>query len=134
MKNLLLIAFISLLSLNCFAQNETSPLQKNHEIKINVLTTAMGNPEFSYEYIPGKKLGLGFSISYLNNDYFTLNDNVDKTLLLIPYMRLYMTQKKGRGFFIEAYGAIFSDNNKVVLGGGSSLGGKFALSKKRLAL
>ena len=91
MKKLISI-FAVFCSTLAFSQSE------NNEFKVNILYTAIGMPELSYERLISDNSSLGASVA------FSLDKKKDMDLRFsfTPYYRMFFGQKKAAGFFIEA--------------------------------
>jgi len=129
---------ITILAVFCstlaFSQSE------NNEFKVNILYTAIGMPELSYERLISDNSSLGASVA------FSLDKKEDMELRFsfTPYYRMFFGQKKAAGFFIEAnsivvnyidstyyYGNSTTYNTKTGFGLGAAAGAKF-LTKNNL--
>lgn len=143
MKKFVLISLLLMSSWVSYAQKTDSlknSIQKdaeaigqggNNELKFNVLFTALGMPEFTYERIIKNNAAIGLSVLLgTQNDF-------DFKLGITPYYRWYFGRKKANGFFIEANtSAISATGDKydefnryisqhVVFGIGAAAGIKF---------
>ena len=88
-----------------------APTQLN-EVKLNLGTTIFGLfPEISYERILSEDFSLGASAG------ISLGDDYIQDFAITPYARWFFggsslnLQKYGAGFFIEANGSVFSQEN-----------------------
>lgn len=119
-KLILLFAIFSVITLN--AQETEKPVSKN-EVKLNLGYLLLGLPELSYERILNDDSSVGMSVA------FSIDSDVDINYMLTPYYRFFFGKKPSAGFFIEANGAVFSEEyyskNEVGAGLGVALGGKF---------
>ena len=91
MKNLITILALTS-SVLAYSQSE------NNELKVNILYTALGAPELSYERILSDNSAIGASLAFSIDS----KDNMDLSFGLTPYYRMFFGQKKAAGFFIEA--------------------------------
>lgn len=136
MKNLL-IALCLLSTLSLFGQIDYSA--KKNEIKFNLATLVLGNPEIAFEHIVSPYSGLGL---YAN---FNIDNNRINSYDFMSgfYYRLYVSGKDATGFFIEPALSILKEsyteynlNNSMksvgIWGGGPSLalGGKLLIKEK----
>ena len=87
---------ITILAVFCstlaFSQSE------NNEFKVNILYTAIGMPELSYERLISDNSSLGASVAFSLDK----KEDMDLRLSFTPYYRMFFGQKKAAGFFIEA--------------------------------
>lgn len=97
---------------------------KANEVKLNLATTIFGSyPEISYERILDSDMSVGASVGVgLGEDYLS-NFN----LALMPYFRWFFggshaaLQKYGAGFYLEANGAVYSQDYDAYEGGYDSV-------------
>lgn len=75
-----------------FSQSE------NNEFKVNILYTAIGMPELSYERLISDNSSLGASVAFSLDK----KEDMDLRFSFTPYYRMFFGQKKAAGFFIEA--------------------------------
>jgi len=135
-KNFTLVLFC-LLTILTYSQ-ETKPKLPTHELRLNLLYTAVGLPEISYEKIINNESSYGVSFA------FSLDSYIDLNYIILPYYRHYFSKKRAAGFFIEAnaslgsfkgsfYGYLSDDGryygsdvgNRTGAGLGFSIGQKF---------
>lgn len=103
----------------------------SNELKLNLLFTALGLPEITYERIINDASGLGASVLVgTTNDF-------DFKFGFTPYYRLYFGGRRANGFFIEgslsaisATGTKYDVNNQLItshvsFGVGAAVGAKF---------
>lgn len=91
MKKLItILAFIC--STLAFSQSE------NNEFKVNILYTAIGMPELSYERLISDNSSVGASVAFSLDK----KEDMDLRFSFTPYYRMFFGQKKAAGFFIEA--------------------------------
>ena len=87
---------ITILAVFCstfaFSQSE------NNEFKVNILYTAIGMPELSYERLISDNSSLGASVAFSLDK----KEDMDLRFSFTPYYRMFFGQKKAAGFFIEA--------------------------------
>ena len=138
MKKFIIFFVVLLISISAFSQQRTRSFMgwhlakdapdKLNEVKLNLSTTIWGLfPEVSYERILGEDFSLGASAGInLNSDNYPLN------FAFTPYARWFFggsstnLQKYGAGFFIEANGSLFSnDESDFGAGLGLALGWKY---------
>ena len=91
MKKLITI-FAVFCSTLAFSQSE------NNEFKVNILYTAIGMPELSYERLISDNSSLGASVAFSLDK----KEDMDLRFSFTPYYRMFFGQKKAAGFFIEA--------------------------------
>ncbi len=109
MKKLTTI-FTLVISVFAFSQTE------NNEFKINILYTAIGIPELSYERLISDNSSLGASVA------FSLDKKEDMELRFSfsPYYRMFFGQKKAAGFFIEANSIIVNYVDTIYYNGSTN--------------
>jgi hypothetical protein len=87
---------ITILAVFCstlaFSQSE------NNEFKVNILYTAIGMPELSYERLISDNSSVGASVAFSLDK----KEDMDLRFSFTPYYRMFFGQKKAAGFFIEA--------------------------------
>ena len=87
---------ITILAVFCstlaFSQSEYN------EFKVNILYTAIGMPELSYERLISDNSSLGASVAFSLDK----KEDMDLRFSFTPYYRMFFGQKKAAGFFIEA--------------------------------
>ena len=133
MKKLITILAV-ICSSRAFSQSE------NNEFKVNILYTAIGMPELSYERLISDNSSLGASVA------FSLDKKEDMhwRFSFTPYYRMFFGQKKAAGFFIEANSIVvnyvdtyngstntYETKTGLGLGLGAAAGAKF-LTKNNL--
>ena len=91
MKKLITI-FAVFCSTLAFSQSE------NNEFKVNILYTAIGMPELSYERLISDNSSVGASVAFSLDK----KEDMDLRFSFTPYYRMFFGQKKAAGFFIEA--------------------------------
>ena len=115
-----------------FSQSE------NNEFKVNILYTAIGMPELSYERLISDNSSLGASVAFSLDK----KEDMDWRFSFTPYYRMFFGQKKAAGFFIEANsivvnyvdtynGSTNTYETKTGFGLGAAAGAKF-LTKNNL--
>ena len=127
---------ITILAVFCstlaFSQSE------NNEFKVNILYTAIGMPELSYERLISDNSSLGASVAFSLDK----KEDMDWRFSFTPYYRMFFGQKKAAGFFIEANsivvnyvdtynGSTNTYETKTGFGLGAAAGAKF-LTKNNL--
>ncbi len=112
MKKTLLVILIFLSFLSVKAQNEANenPYQKNNEIKVNVLGPLMGAFQATYERHLNSKSSLGISYFYVFNN----TENEDLNYSISPYYRRYFGKKYAAGFFLEGFTMLTSIDGKKI--------------------
>jgi len=126
-KNFTLVLFC-LLTILTYSQ-KTKPEVLNNELRINLLYTALGLPEFAYEKILDDESSIGVSMA------LSVDTSTNLNYLIIPNYRHYFGKKRAAGFFMEANAAIFSEDTYFIrqtrtgFGMGMALGGKFVTAK-----
>ncbi len=93
-----------------FSQSE------NNEFKVNILYTAIGMPELSYERLISDNSSLGASVAFSLDK----KEDMDLRLSFTPYYRMFFGQKKAAGFFIEANSIIINYVDTIYFDGTSS--------------
>lgn len=93
-----------------FAQSE------NNEFKVNILYTAIGMPELSYERLISDNSSLGASVAFSLDK----KEDMDLRLSFTPYYRMFFGQKKAAGFFIEANSIVINYVDTIYFDGTSS--------------
>ena len=87
---------ITILAVFCstlaFSQSEIN------EFKVNILYTAIGMPELSYERLISDNSSVGASVAFSLDK----KEDMDLRFSFTPYYRMFFGQKKAAGFFIEA--------------------------------
>jgi hypothetical protein len=128
-----------LFSMSIFAQSEKDEKHKN-ELKLNIPTSIGGYIDGSFERLLNDEAAMGVSIG------FSLEDDIDYKLSIVPYYRFYFGKKRAAGFFVEANGSLYLEeyetpttlmndmiiiNSKSTFGAGlgMAIGGKFINSK-----
>ena len=91
MKKLITI-FAVFCSTLAFSQSEIN------EFKVNILYTAIGMPELSYERLISDNSSVGASVAFSLDK----KEDMDLRFSFTPYYRMFFGQKKAAGFFIEA--------------------------------
>lgn len=112
----------------------SEPLQQlgDNEFKVNILYTALGVPELTYERLLNDNSGLGLSMGFAVEG----PEDMEYRFGVTPYYRMYFGYKKASGFFIEANAASITyvdqymyDTNETQtqtsFGLGAAVGGKF---------
>jgi len=99
-KNSTLFLFC-LLTILAYSQETKSKLP-THELRLNLLYTAVGLPEISYEKIINNESSYGVSFAFSVDSYIDLN------YIILPYYRHYFSKKRAAGFFIEANASLGS--------------------------
>lgn len=124
MKKFIILAFIGFFS---FAFTQTSeevaqssaPLNQmgNNEVKVNILYSALGIPEITYERLLNDNSAVGLSVG------FSVEKPEDMAYRygITPYYRMYFGFKKASGFFIEANGILLGHSYDEYDGTGASL-------------
>jgi hypothetical protein len=79
-------------------------LQGNNEIKLNILYSILGSPEFTYERIITNKSSIGIAAFIRVFSPVGMDFNSGFT----PYFRRYFGVKKASGFFLEAHGSVLA--------------------------
>ena len=87
------------------SQQPDSADSANNEIKVNLLTTLLEFPEFSYERITGDNTSVGMSLG------FALNDEIGLRFGALPYFRMYFGEGHARGFFVELNAAVITERD-----------------------
>lgn len=146
MKKLSVIVFALLVGSSIYAQREGYNFEENklNELKINLGTTIFGLfPEISYERVLDSDISVGASLGAGSSS----NDSYSQNFAFTPYFRWHFggnrksMRKPASGFFIEANGSLFSQeqnsydygndtfysntNNKFGAGMGLALGWKY---------
>jgi len=93
-----------------FSQSE------NNEFKVNILYTAIGMPELSYERLISDNSSLGASVAFSLDK----KEDMDLRLSFTPYYRMFFGQKKAAGFFIEANSIVINYVDTIYFDGTSS--------------
>lgn len=93
-----------------FSQSE------NNEFKVNILYTAIGMPELSYERLISDNSSLGASVAFSLDK----KEDMDLRLSFTPYYRMFFGQKKAAGFFIEANSIVLNYVDTIYFDGTSS--------------
>ncbi len=123
MKKSFTLLVVVLISVSLFSQQRSKSFMgwhiakdapvKLNEVKLNLGTTIFGLfPEVSYERILGEDFSLGASAG------ISLGDDYMQDFAITPYARWFFggssqnLQKYGAGFFIEANGSVFSQENE----------------------
>lgn len=105
---------ISILAVFCstlaFSQSE------NNEFKVNILYTAIGMPELSYERLISDNSSLGASVAFSLDK----KEDMDLRFSFTPYYRMFFGQKKAAGFFIEANSIVINYVDTIYFDGTSS--------------
>lgn len=109
MKKLITILAVICSSL-AFSQSE------NNEFKVNILYTAIGMPELSYERLISDNSSLGASVAFSLDK----KEDMDLRLSFTPYYRMFFGQKKAAGFFIEANSIVINYVDTIYFDGTSS--------------
>lgn len=109
MKKLITILAVICSSL-AFSQSE------NNEFKVNILYTAIGMPELSYERLISDNSSVGASVAFSLDK----KEDMDLRLSFTPYYRMFFGQKKAAGFFIEANSIIINYVDTIYFDGTSS--------------
>ena len=127
---------ITILAVFCstlaFSQSEIN------EFKVNILYTAIGMPELSYERLISDNSSVGASVAFSLDK----KEDMDLRFSFTPYYRMFFGQKKAAGFFIEANsivvnyvdtynGSTNTYETKTGFGLGAAAGAKF-LTKNNL--
>ncbi|MEZ7527514.1 DUF3575 domain-containing protein [Cloacibacterium normanense] len=93
-----------------FSQSE------NNEFKVNILYTAIGMPELSYERLISDNSSVGASLAFSLDK----KEDMDLRLSFTPYYRMFFGQKKAAGFFIEANSIVINYVDTIYFDGTSS--------------
>lgn len=93
-----------------FSQSE------NNEFKVNILYTAIGMPELSYERLISDNSSVGASLAFSLDK----KEDMDLRLSFTPYYRMFFGQKKAAGFFIEANSIVLNYVDTIYFDGTSS--------------
>ena len=93
-----------------FSQSE------NNEFKVNILYTAIGMPELSYERLISDNSSLGASVAFSLDK----KEDMDLRFSFTPYYRMFFGQKKAAGFFIEANSIVVNYVDTIYFDGTSS--------------
>lgn len=93
-----------------FSQSE------NNEFKVNILYTAIGMPELSYERLISDNSSLGASVAFSLDK----KEDMDLRFSFTPYYRMFFGQKKAAGFFIEANSIVINYVDTIYFDGTSS--------------
>ena len=109
MKKLITTLAVTCSSL-AFSQSE------NNELKVNILYTAIGMPELSYERLISDNSSLGASVAFSLDK----KEDMDLRLSFTPYYRMFFGQKKAAGFFIEANSIVINYVDTIYFDGTSS--------------
>ncbi|QNM85478.1 DUF3575 domain-containing protein [Polaribacter pectinis] len=147
MRNITLLILLFITTISVAQEKEEYPqdINKKHEVKINVLgLLAFEWLDVSYEYLINEEssAGIGILTGFDNGNDI---DNYRK-FSLTPFYRRYFSSKFARGFFVEGFGMLhtyerdfdsfFNGNNmttnsenKTEFAVGISVGGKF-ISKR----
>jgi Protein of unknown function (DUF3575) len=124
MKKITSLILLCFLTINLFSQ-EKKPQLASNELRINMLYTALGLPEISYERYLDDESSVGVSMA------FSVDSSFDLNYIIIPNYRHYFGKKRAAGLFMEANAALFSENtyffgtSKTGFGLGMAVGGKF---------
>ncbi|MCF6213412.1 MAG: DUF3575 domain-containing protein [Flavobacteriaceae bacterium] len=128
------VLLFCLFSISIFSQKSKLP---THELRLNLLYTAVGLPEISYEKIINNESSYGLSFA------FSLDSYIDLNYIILPYYRHYFSKKRAAGFFMEANASLgsykgsyyyrsddggyygFAIGNRTGAGLGFSIGQKF---------
>ncbi|RZK41972.1 MAG: hypothetical protein EOO90_09540 [Pedobacter sp.] len=142
MRNVLITLALLCFTFNLAAQTDSSPKsvsikrdrlsrEGSDELKVNVVFTAMGLPEITYERILRDNTAVGVSLLVGAESVYDFNGSIT------PYHRWYFGNGRADGFFIEgsasaisAFGNIYYDRfteveNQVIFGLGAAVGTKF---------
>jgi hypothetical protein len=114
-KNFTLVLFC-LLTILTYSQ-ETKPKLPTHELRLNLLYTAVGLPEISYEKIINNESSYGVSFAFSVDSYIDIN------YVILPYYRHYFSKKRAAGFFMEVNASV--ENFKGTYYGYHSDGGYY---------
>lgn len=68
---------------------------KSNELKLNLAFITYGIPAISYERILNKSNSIGISFAY------SLTDNQNERIFILPHYRFYFGEKEANGFFVE---------------------------------
>lgn len=124
--SVLMALFMTLSSLSAQEENGISG---NSEIKINGLTTVLKFPMFSYEYLINDGSSVGLSAG------FPLDEIDSFRYIATPFYRVFFSEKKAAGFFIEGSSSLFGyredaedPTTEFGIGLGIAVGGKFITS------
>jgi len=109
MKKLITTLAVTCSSL-AFSQSE------NNEFKVNILYTAIGMPELSYERLISDNSSVGASLAFSLDK----KEDMDLRLSFTPYYRMFFGQKKAAGFFIEANSIVVNYVDTIYYDGTSS--------------
>lgn len=93
-----------------FSQSE------NNEFKVNILYTAIGMPELSYERLISDNSSVGASVAFSLDK----KEDMDLRFSFTPYYRMFFGQKKAAGFFIEANSIVINYVDTIYFDGTSS--------------
>ena len=93
------------------AQNKrdslSGSLQRNNEIKLNILYLLVGSPELTYERILGDRNAVGISAFARVTELI----KSDFSFQIAPYFRRYFGSRKASGFFLEGSTSITGYDN-----------------------
>jgi len=114
MKTYTLLVFLFCLSFSGHTQEDSLTIfTKNHEIKVGALKLLAGSIfEGSYEYIPNRNIGFGASLLW----NFDTSNNYFENSSLTPFFKMYFQRNEhygAKGFFVEAFGSLYSANEKL---------------------
>lgn len=106
----LITTFAIFCSTLAFSQSE------NNEFKVNILYTAIGMPELSYERLISDNSSFGASVAFSLDK----KEDMDLRFSFTPYYRMFFGQKKAAGFFIEANSIVLNYVDTIYFDGTSS--------------
>jgi len=101
MKKIIPFIFLFFFTNFLFSQ-KIKPKLPTHELRLNLLYTAVGLPEISYEKIINNESSYGVSFAFSVDSYIDLN------YIILPYYRHYFSKKRAAGFFMEANASLGS--------------------------
>lgn len=114
--------------------NAAFPQAGSHEVRLNLLNSLLGSVDLQYEKLLNNDSGVGLTLGV---GYNTGSDDVlyNSIVSVSPFYRMYFSQKKSAGFFVEGGGRWSYDKSpkrkENNAGISLSMGGK-VLSKKEL--
>lgn len=112
MKKIILLAVVlfsfSVANAQSQDDNEQNAIEKNNDVKINVVFTALGLLDVAYERNLNRKSSLGISGLYV----FNQRNDEDTNFLISPFYRRYFGKKYASGFFVEGFTTLGSTDGK----------------------
>jgi hypothetical protein len=117
MKKLILCSLFMLLSGSLFAQdnyaasdNVDDVFYPKNEVKANALYLVLGAFDVTYERLLNEESGVGLNVVIPFDE-----DLDDYNYFISPYYRLYFGKKYASGFFLEGFGTLSSQNNRIAV-------------------